>query len=478
MEELATALARKNPPKIIPLRCELNKEGKDNPTVPNEEQWPDVKEPELGAGQKLDDAAKAAEAGAAAAAADPQADPVEAAELAARAKALNKWQRRKLVQDEMDKINSTPSRGVMAMDRDAEGMNSVSAVANEVLEVLTESMNAWEKKGYMARLKGSKVREKLLKEEGGVRKTNALDKEIYFASGRNLMPWKKGKESGNTEVGIENVFANPTEVIALLEEGADPSKYGELGCRAIHWATGKQCDDCALALIGGGADIQKQGLMMQSGLLITGAVSFVPPLLLLSLLLACRRIVAPSSTTTQPHYRPLPPPPQTCSRRTPLDLALRPMGHGIIPKSQPIIDMLKERGACCGCKKKSCELGENCAKGLPVVDVEIPIEDIEDEDLRTWLQAEKFDDAQYNMFVKKRPGWKPAKVPEDYPGFTPISLQTLMSMAGRGQESLEQDLENLFPDLNLANRKTIAKKAFEDSLKGKLSPDEIRYTRR
>jgi hypothetical protein len=292
LDELGTALEkRKNRPKIIPLRYELNSKGEDNPTVEKDDQWPPRIKPVLGKGGfeekdctplalaqwDMDWAPKPV--------VGKKKNPNDKAMFKEKWKekdmeeALEKWQktkagrravRRALVQDEMGKINSQPSRGVMDMSPGAEGMGSASGVAEEVLGLLTESMNAYEKKGYMARLDGMNMREKLIK-DGAVRETNALDKKIYFSAGRNIMPWRA--TAGSTEMGLSAFMPSAANVIELLAAGGDPSEHGEQGTRAIHWSISKQCDDCFFTLVGGGADIQKKGWMVQSGLLVMGAVS-------------------------------------------------------------------------------------------------------------------------------------------------------------------------------------------------------------
>ena len=467
MKELFTAFDKKDPNlKVLPLRFELTVKGEDNPDKADKEaQWPNEEKDKPVLGEKKHENL-------------PNNHDVFTKED------LTKWEddkgefatRRTLVQKELGNINSMPSRGVMSLDPAVEGMEGVSGIAGYVLEVLTEGMNAWEKKGYMARLKGMETRKNL-----DTREKADLDKKIYFSSGRNLMPYR---DNGNkdTEVGFSAMLANTNIVIALLEEGGDPSGHGEMGNYAIHWAIGKQCDDCVFALIGGGADIQKKGFMIQSGLLVLGAVGSQMPCGLRCCLLTCFAglytllplLLHPlTSYLTRCRH-----PPQFMGRRTPLDLALRPYGHGIIPRSAPLVNFLKERGAGCGCAKGDCEMGAECLSKLTEADnAQTPITDIEDEELKQWLVVlldDSYGKEVYNMFVKKRD--TPADAAADYVEYVPINMQTLVTMATSAASTadLAAHLKNMLPDLASPACKKIAEKAAEDATKGKLSEIEIR----
>jgi len=268
MKELAKALELV-PKGIIPLRCEAGIGAGNEPLVAKGTEWP------LGDG---DDEAKHEDY-------------------------------KKLAQ-ELGDLNSTPSRGICNLsDAKSEKMGSLQSIVAMVKEITDPlqamAMNgkAWkllqndremnefkvqkqrqfklakqlsdggdettfvlhhlEIEGFKARREGRK------KQEAGISYLDQrkLNKKLYFASGRNCMPWREG------EIGFGAGWPDVGHVLDLLEKGADPDGYGEGGNRALHWAIFKRCEDTCYALIGAEADPNKLGFMANSGLMLKGNVS-------------------------------------------------------------------------------------------------------------------------------------------------------------------------------------------------------------
>lgn len=269
MKELAKAF-QLVPKGIIPLRCEAGIGAGNEPLVEKGTEWPQ------------------ADAG------DDKADHENYKKLAQK----------------LGGLNSSPSRGICNLsDAKSEDMGSLQSIVAMVkaitdpLQAMAENDQAWkllqddtevtkfmaqkqnqfalakqlsdggdetkfvvhhlEIEGFKARREGRK------KQKAGISylEQRKLNKKLYFASGRNCMPWREG------EIGFGAGWPDVGHVLDLLEKGADPDGYGEGGNRALHWAIFKRCEDTCYALIGAEADPNKLGFMANSGLMLKGNVS-------------------------------------------------------------------------------------------------------------------------------------------------------------------------------------------------------------
>ena len=123
---------------------------------------------------------------------------------------------------------------------------------------------------------------------------------------------------------------------------------------------------------------------------------------------------------------------------------MRPHGYGIVPAKQPVIDLLKVRGA--------------TMDGTEQPDVEDD-DDFEDEALSTFLKGLELGGTEFTIFAGKR-----------------VSLESLIAVANMGEDEtyVIDWLKDKLPTLVEDARKKIGTKAFDSANGGPLSDDEIR----